>query len=197
VPLTKELLGLREKVVHEFKHKEEIRMSCHKWVILVGLFCGTAAFGQSTPPSAHADLINGQGDKIGTATFVQTNAGVQIDLNVSQLPPGVLGIHLHAVGKCETPSFASAGGHLNPEMKKHGKNNPEGPHAGDLANIEVGADGKAKASFVNAAVTLADGPNSLFHEGGSSLVIHEKADDYKTDPTGNSGARIACGVIQK
>jgi superoxide dismutase, Cu-Zn family len=104
---------------------------------------------------------------------------------------------VHTVGKCDPPDFASAGGHLNPDMKKHGKENPDGPHAGDLNNLEVGADGTAKASFVDSKVTLGDGPNSLFHDGGTALVIHEKADDYKTDPSGNSGPRIACGPIQK
>jgi Cu-Zn family superoxide dismutase len=122
---------------------------------------------------------------------------VKIDLNVSQLPAGTHGIHIHTVGKCEAPGFTTAGGHFNPDAKKHGKDNPDGPHAGDLANIEVGADGTAKTSIVDAHVTLADGPNSLFHEGGTALVIHEKVDDYKTDPSGNSGARIACGVVQK
>jgi superoxide dismutase, Cu-Zn family len=165
---------------------------------LIVLFCATAAAGQSAPKSsAHADLINGQGQKIGTATFAQTSAGVQINVNVSQLPPGTHGIHVHNVGKCEPPNFASAEGHFNPDMKKHGKDNPQGPHAGDLANLEVGADGTAKGTFVQSTVTLGDGPNSLFHEGGTALVIHEKADDYKTDPAGNSGARVACGVIQR
>jgi Cu-Zn family superoxide dismutase len=101
------------------------------------------------------------------------------------------------VGKCEGPDFKSAGGHLNPEMKQHGKDNPSGPHAGDLLNLTVGPDGKAKASLIAVHATLDAGPNSLFHEGGTAIVIHEKEDDYKTDPTGNSGGRIACGVIQK
>jgi superoxide dismutase, Cu-Zn family len=173
-------------------------MSYRNWFLGLALFFPVAIFGQMTPPrSAHADIINGQGQKIGTATLVETSAGVRIDVNVSQLPPGAHGMHVHTVGKCEAPAFASAGGHLNPDAKKHGKDNPDGPHAGDLPNIEVGPDGTAKTSFVDARVTLGDGPNSLFHEGGTALVIHEKSDDYKTDPSGNSGARIACGVIQK
>jgi superoxide dismutase, Cu-Zn family len=118
-------------------------------------------------------------------------------VNVSQLPPGKHGIHVHAVGKCDGPAFTTAGGHLNPDTKKHGKDNPEGPHAGDLLMIEAKADGTAKATLLDTMVTLGDGPNSVFHEGGTSIVIHEKEDDYKTDPAGNSGARIACGVIQK
>ncbi|MGH9714218.1 MAG: superoxide dismutase family protein [Candidatus Acidiferrales bacterium] len=167
--------------------------------LLIGatLLCATAAFGQTKQQSAHADIVNGQGEKIGTAILTQSAGGVHIDLNVSELPPGVHGIHIHAVGKCEGPDFKTAGGHFNPTMKMHGKDNPAGPHAGDLLNIVVGEKGKSKASLADASVTLGDGPNSLFHEGGTALVIHEKEDDYKTDPSGNSGARIACGVIEK
>jgi superoxide dismutase, Cu-Zn family len=178
--------------------KEAILMSYRKLFLALAISSAPVAFAQSTPPeSAHADIINAQGQKIGTATLVQTDTGVRIDLNVSQLPPGVHGFHVHAVAKCEPPAFTTAGAHFNPDMKKHGTENPDGPHAGDLPNIEVAADGTAKASVVDSRVTLGDGPNSLFGVSGTSLVIHEKADDYKTDPAGNSGARIACGVIQK
>ena len=174
-------------------------MSYSKFVLvfLPALLCSSVAFGQGAPKSAHADIVNAQGQKIGTATIVPAKKGVKIEVNVSQLPPGKHGIHIHAVGKCEGPAFTTAGGHLNPDMKKHGKDNPEGPHAGDLLMIDVKADGTAKATLLDTMVTLADGPNSLFHDGGTSIVIHEKEDDYKTDPAGNSGARIACGVIQK
>jgi Cu-Zn family superoxide dismutase len=101
------------------------------------------------------------------------------------------------VGKCDPPDFKSAGPHFNPDNKKHGSKNPDGPHAGDLPNFDVGPDGTAKVSVVAPNVTLGDGPNSLFHPEGTALVIHEKADDYMTDPAGNAGARIACGVVQK
>ena len=118
-------------------------------------------------------------------------------MSVTGLPAGVHGIHIHTVGMCQGPNFASAGGHFNPLMKKHGKDNPDGMHAGDLPNFNVGANGKGKATMTAAMVTLGDGMNSLFHPGGTALVIHAGPDDYKTDPAGNSGDRIACGVVEK
>ena len=172
-------------------------MFYNKLTLLPALLCATAVFGQGAPKSAHADIVNAQGQKIGTAKILAAKEGVKIEVNVSQLPPGTHGIHIHAVGKCEGPDFTSAGPHLNPDAKKHGKDNPEGPHAGDLLMIDVKADGTAKATLLDTMVTLGDGPNSVFHDGGTAIVIHAKEDDYKTDPAGNSGARIACGVIQK
>ncbi len=158
------------------------------------LMLAGSAFGQG---AAHADLVNGTGQKIGSATLTQTAAGVQIAVDATQLTPGTHGIHIHAVGKCEGPDFKTAGGHFNPAGKKHGKDNPDGSHNGDLLNLEAGADGHATGSFLAANVTLGDGANSLFQPGGTALVIHAGPDDYKTDPSGNSGARLACGVIQK
>jgi len=169
-------------------------MSILNWALIPALLWASAGFAQS---AAHADIVDAQGKKIGTAAFRASNNGVRIDVNVSGLPPGTRGIHIHSVGKCEGPAFTSAGPHLNPTSKKHGKDNPEGPHAGDLLNLEVNADGLGKASLLVQNVTLGQGQSSLFHEGGTSLVIHANADDYKTDPAGNSGARIACGVIEK
>jgi Cu-Zn family superoxide dismutase len=172
-------------------------MSCNKLTLIPALLCVTAAFGQGAPKAAQADIVNVQGRKIGTAKILAAKQGVRIEVKVSQLPPGLHGIHIHNVGKCEGPDFVSAGPHLNPYAKKHGKDNPDGPHAGDVLNIEVKADGTAKATLQDAMVTLGDGPNSVFHDGGTAIVIHAKEDDYKTDPAGNSGPRIACGVIQK
>jgi Cu-Zn family superoxide dismutase len=172
-------------------------MSYKKLILLPALLCASAVFGQGAPKSAHADIVNAQGQKIGTANIVPAKEGVKIVVNVSQLPTGTHGIHIHAVGKCEGPDFTTAGGHLNPNGKKHGKDNPQGPHVGDLLNIDVKADGTVKTTLLDTMATLGDGANSVFHDGGTALVIHANKDDYKTDPAGNSGPRIACGVIQK
>ncbi len=165
---------------------------------MLGLAAFTTLSAAAAKP-AHADITNAQGTKIGTAKIASTADGVKISVKVSQLAPGDHGIHIHSVGKCEGPAFTSAGGHFNPTSAHHGINNAEAPHPhlGDLANLSVGPKGKASATYTITGVTLGDGANSLFHEGGTSLVIHAKADDLKSDPSGNSGDRIACGVIEK
>ena len=152
---------------------------------------------EKAPKKAKAELRNAQGQPVGTAVFKQGSNGVSISLQAFNLPAGTHAFHIHAVGKCDPPDFKTAGGHFNPENKKHGLKNPEGPHAGDMPNITVGQNGKGKATVQNTRVTLGEGANSLFHEGGTALVIHEKADDDMTDPAGNAGARMACGVIEK
>jgi superoxide dismutase, Cu-Zn family len=175
---------------------EEI-MYARTFLMISALLCASVAFSQDAPKSAHADIMDAQGRKVGTARITAAADGVSILVNVEKLPPGTHGIHIHTIGKCEGPAFTTAGGHFNPDMKKHGKDNPDGPHVGDLLNLEIGADGAGKATLHAMGVTLGDGPNSLFHDGGTAIVIHATADDYKTDPSGNSGARIACGVIEK
>src|SRR5690606_19270040 len=153
--------------------------------------------------TAIARLLDAQGTSVGTATFRQRGETVVIDLEVKGLQPGEHAVHIHNVGACHAEgedgkAFTSAGPHFNPFNKQHGTENPEGPHAGDLPNITVGADGTAKARFENSLVTLADGPvNSLFQPGGTCLVIHAGPDDYRTDPAGNAGDRVACGVIER
>ena len=145
----------------------------------------------------HVEMINTEGAKIGVATLKQEADGVNIAIDVDGLSKGTHGFHIHEKGVCELPDFESAGDHFNPTDMKHGFENPEGPHAGDLPNLEVGEDGKVQESFVNEMVTLKKGePNSLLHEGGTSLVIHADPDDNVSQPSGNSGARIACGVIK-
>jgi Cu-Zn family superoxide dismutase len=148
-------------------------------------------------PAARVVLKDAKGETVGTATLTQEKEGVLVAVQVAGLPPGEHGFHLHAAGKCDPPSFLSAGPHFNPGGKQHGFENPMGFHAGDLPNLTVGPDGKGKAEAVAKGVTLGTGKDGLFHEGGTALVVHEKADDMKTDPAGNSGGRIACGVVEK
>jgi len=164
-------------------------------------FVGTCAVA-SLPLAAQQNSIKVemkdlQGASVGTATLSPAKGGgVAIALDLKNLAPGEHAFHVHQVARCEPP-FATAGPHFNPAAKKHGLENPDGSHAGDMTNITVAADGTAKVVVVNAQVTLGEGPNSVFGNGGTSVVIHAKPDDMKTDPAGNAGDRIACGVIVK
>ncbi|HEY6970195.1 MAG TPA: superoxide dismutase family protein [Candidatus Angelobacter sp.] len=153
--------------------------------------------GGKAPKPVTVTLQDGQGKNVGTATLSGATHGAKIKLIVHDITPGEHAIHVHQTAKCEGPDFKSAGPHFNPDGKKHGLQNPEGPHAGDIPNFTVDAKGKSKATVTAPNVTLGDDPHSVFSGGGTALVIHAKADDNKTDPSGNSGDRIACGVIKK
>lgn len=147
---------------------------------------------------ATATIKNASGTVVGTATLEETAAGVLVTVEGKNLSPGLHGTHIHAVGKCEAPEFASAGGHFNPANKKHGVfYNPDGPHAGDLPNLNVLPNGTGHLTVLNDRMTLKAGQNGLFDADGSAIIIHADKDDFKTDPTGNSGGRMACGVIER
>jgi superoxide dismutase, Cu-Zn family len=147
--------------------------------------------------SAKAALKDKDGNDVGSAILTQTPAGVLIALSVKGLPAGEHAFHVHGIGKCE-PSFMSAGGHFNPDKKKHGILAPEGAHAGDMPNLHIPTSGELVVEVLNGAVTLEKGrPNSLFGPEGTALIIHAGKDDYKTDPTGEAGGRIACGLVDQ
>lgn len=156
-----------------------------------------ATTSQPSSSSVSVGLTDAAGKSIGTAVLSPDPLGVKISLAVKGLTPGEHAIHVHATAMCEGPAFTSAGGHFNPDQKQHGMSNPQGPHAGDMPNFTVDASGGSSARVVAPGVTLDDGPRSVFTGGGTALVIHEKADDMKTDPAGNAGTRIACGIVRK
>ena len=157
-----------------------------------------ASASAQTPAKLKVAIMDSKGADVGSATFKPAKHGVKVKIELMNLPPGPHGVHIHQNAVCEAPAFTTAGGHFNPDDKKHGYDNPMGHHNGDMpASVIVGADGKGEASFTLTSLSLDPAaPNSLFAGGGTSIVVHAKADDEKTDPSGDSGARIACGVIK-
>ena len=150
-----------------------------------------------TNQRAQAGLLDKDGKGVGSATFAEDRVGLRVELRVVGLSEGLHGVHVHAVGKCEGPEFTTAGGHFNPAGKVHGTLSTNGPHAGDLGNIEVKKDGTGILSVVTPHLSLVPGASTnVAGSGGLAIVVHAQPDDEKTDPSGNSGARIACGVIK-
>jgi Cu-Zn family superoxide dismutase len=167
-------------------------------VAAAALGCTRRAVVQTSPvrSTAHADLSDASGQPVGSATLTQTPHGVLISAQLHDLPPGQHAFHVHAVGECKPP-FTSAGGHFNPTGKQHGIENPAGMHAGDMPNLTVPESGTIQFQVLNTMTSLSEGDNHILDDDGAALVVHATADDYKTDPAGNAGARIACGVITR
>jgi Cu-Zn family superoxide dismutase len=147
-------------------------------------------------PGAAAVLLSADGSQKGSATVIETGEGLQVTITAVGLPTGTHAAHIHTTGLCTAPDFASAGGHWNPMKKQHGKNNPQGMHMGDMPNIMLGTDGAGELQFTIPGGKLTSGDAPLLDADGAAIVIHAAPDDMKTDPTGNAGGRIACGVLK-
>ncbi len=172
-------------------------------LLAAALSLGVAAAADKSPgkmdaPAAKAEMKDASGKSVGTVEFFQTKKGVRVQADLMGLPQGEHGFHIHETGQCDAPDFESAGGHFNPSGAQHGSMEAGKHHAGDMPNIDVGSDGKVDVEVLNKMVTTDDkGKNSLFKTDGTAVVIHSDADDYKSQPSGDAGARLACGVIER
>ena len=168
--------------------------------LALGLAACTPASREPAPlapaaSEARADIAEPGGRSVARATVSQSGDSLRVRVEAAGLAPGAYGAHLHSTGRCDAPAFASAGPHWNPSGRQHGKDNPQGMHLGDLPNLLVGADGRGSFEYTVAGATLTGGANALLDADGAAAVIHAQPDDFRTDPSGNSAARIACGVI--
>ncbi len=168
-------------------------------ILIIPMIAGCSTMTKSDGPAVSevitADLARADGSWAGVATISRRSDGIFLSLAAEAPLAGTFGMHLHAVGKCQGPEFTTAGGHWNPGMKQHGRDNPMGAHGGDLPNVVAGADKKLTLEYKMPDIML-EGAGGLLDADGGSLIIHEKADDYMTDPSGNSGKRIICGVFK-
>ena len=146
--------------------------------------------------AAEASLFMANGNKVARAAASQAGGSVRIMIDASGLPAGVYGAHIHAIGRCDPPDFTSAGPHWSPSNRQHGRSNPQGMHLGDLPNLMVGANGRGTLEIALSGAALSGPGAALLDQDGAAIIIHERGDDYRTDPSGNSGARIACGIFR-